>query len=388
MISNSREKGFQAKQEGHNNTNNDGNSSSFNKASSSSTTASRQWSGFRNPRIVRVSRSFGGKDRHSKVSTVRGLRDRRIRLSVPTAVQLYDLQDRLGLSQPSKVIDWLLDVTEDDIDKLPPLQVPHGFGHQFHQQMLNPHHPHDQGHHSNNSLAAAPFFDVNSSFMKEADHQAHRVVHDHQRSSTTSNVGDQKGKSIKRHDEQDDDDQNHHQDGNIGGGQLLAQKLFPLGNHPSSIPGLLNNAMAYNYYHNYSEPSSLSLSQFGGHGFPPVPQIDHHSHMMSNTLSFSTSMPSGSQLFFCPSTATPSLFGPYPPYITNPVVESGTTTSEPRSQANHFQFLSSSNSPNFLPNALMPSLQSLKSYPTSVNPKQLHSNSQDNNGSQPNKNHN
>ncbi|KAI3673344.1 hypothetical protein L6452_39461 [Arctium lappa] len=84
---------------------------------------SRPYSGFNNPRIVKVSRAFGGKDRHSKVLTVKGLRDRRIRLSVPTAIQLYHLQDQLGLNQPSKVIDWLLDVTKDDIDKLPPLQM-------------------------------------------------------------------------------------------------------------------------------------------------------------------------------------------------------------------------------------------------------------------------
>lgn len=78
------------------------------------------------PRIVRVSRSLGGKDRHSKVTTVRGLRDRRVRLSVPTAVQLYDLQERLGLSQPSKVVDWLLDAARHEIDKLPPLPFPPG----------------------------------------------------------------------------------------------------------------------------------------------------------------------------------------------------------------------------------------------------------------------
>ncbi|TVU20628.1 hypothetical protein EJB05_36843 [Eragrostis curvula] len=75
-------------------------------------------------RIVRVSRVFGGKDRHSKVRTVKGLRDRRVRLSVPTAIQLYDLQDRLGLSQPSKVVDWLIDAAQHEIDKLPPLQFP------------------------------------------------------------------------------------------------------------------------------------------------------------------------------------------------------------------------------------------------------------------------
>ncbi|KAJ4887805.1 Transcription factor TCP5 [Raphanus sativus] len=98
----------------------------------SSAPTSRQWtSAFRNPRIVRVSRTFGGKDRHSKVCTVRGLRDRRIRLSVPTAIQVYDLQDRLGLSQPSKVIDWLLEAAKDDVDELPPLQFPQGFNQMY-----------------------------------------------------------------------------------------------------------------------------------------------------------------------------------------------------------------------------------------------------------------
>ncbi|KAG6486109.1 transcription factor TCP13-like isoform X1 [Zingiber officinale] len=90
----------------------------------------------KNPRIVRVSRSFGGKDRHSKVRTIRGLRDRRVRLSVPTAIQLYDLQDRLGLSQPSKVVDWLINAAQHEIDKLPPLEMlqgeyDHGHDHLF-----------------------------------------------------------------------------------------------------------------------------------------------------------------------------------------------------------------------------------------------------------------
>uniref|UniRef100_A0A3Q7FL41 TCP domain-containing protein n=1 Tax=Solanum lycopersicum TaxID=4081 RepID=A0A3Q7FL41_SOLLC len=81
------------------------------------------WSEFKDPRIVRVSRAFGGKDRHSKVLTVKGLRDRRVRLSVPTALQVYDLQDKLGLDQPSKVVDWLLNEAKHDIDELPPLQI-------------------------------------------------------------------------------------------------------------------------------------------------------------------------------------------------------------------------------------------------------------------------
>ncbi|EYU34601.1 hypothetical protein ABFS82_11G118300 [Erythranthe guttata] len=89
---------------------------------SSSSTTTTSWSRLKDPRIVRVSRAFGGKDRHSKVCTVKGLRDRRVRLSVPTAIQLYDLQERLGLNQPSKVVDWLLEAAKADIDLLPPLQ--------------------------------------------------------------------------------------------------------------------------------------------------------------------------------------------------------------------------------------------------------------------------
>nr|XP_034580733.1 transcription factor TCP13-like [Setaria viridis] len=48
-----------------------------------------------------------GKDRHSKVVTVRGLRDRHVQL-VPTAIQFYDIQYCLGIDQPSKAIEWLI----------------------------------------------------------------------------------------------------------------------------------------------------------------------------------------------------------------------------------------------------------------------------------------
>ncbi|KAK0585827.1 hypothetical protein LWI29_034526 [Acer saccharum] len=95
------------------------------------------WLRLKDPRIVRVSRAFGGKDRHSKVCTIRGLRDRRVRLSVPTAIQLYDLQERLGLNQPSKVVDWLLNAAKHEIDELPPLPIPPGNLGLNHHQMLS-----------------------------------------------------------------------------------------------------------------------------------------------------------------------------------------------------------------------------------------------------------
>lgn len=75
-------------------------------------------------RIIRVSRASGGKDRHSKVLTSKGLRDRRVRLSVTTAIQFYDLQDRLGYDQPSKAFEWLLKAATSSIDELPPINSP------------------------------------------------------------------------------------------------------------------------------------------------------------------------------------------------------------------------------------------------------------------------
>ncbi|XWS12339.1 hypothetical protein CRYUN_Cryun37aG0081400 [Craigia yunnanensis] len=72
-------------------------------------------------RIIRVSRASGGKDRHSKVLTSKGLRDRRVRLSVTTAIQFYDLQDRLGYDQPSKAVEWLIKKAADAIAELPSL---------------------------------------------------------------------------------------------------------------------------------------------------------------------------------------------------------------------------------------------------------------------------
>lgn len=77
--------------------------------------------GWHHSRIIRVSRASGGKDRHSKVWTSKGLRDRRVRLSVSTAIQFYDLQDRLGYDQPSKAVEWLIKAAADAIAELPSL---------------------------------------------------------------------------------------------------------------------------------------------------------------------------------------------------------------------------------------------------------------------------
>nr|QOH99219.1 cincinnata [Gerbera hybrid cultivar] len=66
----------------------------------------------------RILRSLGRKDRHSKVCTSKGPKDRRVRLSADIAIQFYDVQDRLGYDRPSKAIDWLMKEAKSAIDAL------------------------------------------------------------------------------------------------------------------------------------------------------------------------------------------------------------------------------------------------------------------------------
>ncbi|KAL2326778.1 hypothetical protein Fmac_020205 [Flemingia macrophylla] len=65
-----------------------------------------------------IVRSTGRKDRHSKVCTAKGPRDRRVRLAAHTAIQFYDVQDRLGYDRPSKAVDWLIRKAKAAIDQL------------------------------------------------------------------------------------------------------------------------------------------------------------------------------------------------------------------------------------------------------------------------------
>ncbi|XP_072973539.1 transcription factor TEOSINTE BRANCHED 1-like [Typha angustifolia] len=65
----------------------------------------------RRPRPVR-------KDRHSKIHTAAGLRDRRMRLSMEVAREFFDLQDVLGFDKASKTLHWLLTMAKPAIDHL------------------------------------------------------------------------------------------------------------------------------------------------------------------------------------------------------------------------------------------------------------------------------
>lgn len=71
-----------------------------------------------------IIRATGRKDRHSKVFTSKGPRDRRVRLAAHTAIQFYDVQDRLQYDRPSKAVDWLIKKAKAAIDKLETTQEP------------------------------------------------------------------------------------------------------------------------------------------------------------------------------------------------------------------------------------------------------------------------
>ncbi|KAJ8442159.1 hypothetical protein Cgig2_015500 [Carnegiea gigantea] len=53
-------------------------------------------------------RKYTKGDRHSKINTAHGLRDRRMRLSLKVARPFFKLQDMLGYDKASRTVEWLL----------------------------------------------------------------------------------------------------------------------------------------------------------------------------------------------------------------------------------------------------------------------------------------
>ncbi|XP_055805603.1 transcription factor TCP18-like [Solanum dulcamara] len=63
-------------------------------------------------------RRTGKKDRHSKICTAQGVRDRRMRLSLQIARKFFDLQDMLGFDKASNTIEWLFTNSKNAIKEL------------------------------------------------------------------------------------------------------------------------------------------------------------------------------------------------------------------------------------------------------------------------------
>uniref|UniRef100_A0ACD5X3D0 Uncharacterized protein n=1 Tax=Avena sativa TaxID=4498 RepID=A0ACD5X3D0_AVESA len=58
------------------------------------------------------------KDRHSKICTAGGMRDRRMRLSLDVARKFFALQDMLGFDKASKTVQWLLNMSKGAIKEV------------------------------------------------------------------------------------------------------------------------------------------------------------------------------------------------------------------------------------------------------------------------------
>ncbi|XWS46404.1 hypothetical protein CRYUN_Cryun14cG0062900 [Craigia yunnanensis] len=75
------------------------------------------------------------KDRHSKICTAQGIRDRRVRLSIEIARKFFDLQDMLGFDKASKTLEWLLTKSKNAIREL--VKMKHGNGSSRGQRSLS-----------------------------------------------------------------------------------------------------------------------------------------------------------------------------------------------------------------------------------------------------------
>ncbi|XP_057464751.1 transcription factor DICHOTOMA-like [Actinidia eriantha] len=70
------------------------------------------------PSSVEPRKRSSKKDRHSKIETAQGPRDRRMRLSLEVAPQFFGLQDMLGFDKASKTVGWLLNKSKTAIKDL------------------------------------------------------------------------------------------------------------------------------------------------------------------------------------------------------------------------------------------------------------------------------
>lgn len=124
-----------------------------------------------------IVRATGRKDRHSKVYTAKGPRDRRVRLSAHTAIQFYDVQDRLGYDRPSKAVDWLIKKAKsaiDKLDELPPWNPIQNAAQEFQEEENN----NNNGLESSEMVVAAENSE-SSGYNLQQNNNQHNHSHNH-----------------------------------------------------------------------------------------------------------------------------------------------------------------------------------------------------------------
>ncbi|XP_059452579.1 transcription factor CYCLOIDEA-like [Corylus avellana] len=104
------------------------------------------------------------KDRHSKIYTSQGLRDRRVRLSIDIARKFFDLQDLLGFDKASTTLDWLLTKSRKEIEEVAQMKQ-QGFS------SLSSNHSEGEVISKSNSFVSAPK-EIKKTTMKMQNHEA------------------------------------------------------------------------------------------------------------------------------------------------------------------------------------------------------------------------
>ncbi|KAE8022122.1 hypothetical protein FH972_007952 [Carpinus fangiana] len=110
------------------------------------------------------------KDRHSKIYTSQGLRDRRVRLSIDIARKFFDLQDMLGFDKASTTLDWLLTKSRKEIEEVAQMKQ-QDFSSGGAARSLSPNHSECEVISKSNSFVGAPK-EKQKKKMKMPNHEA------------------------------------------------------------------------------------------------------------------------------------------------------------------------------------------------------------------------
>ncbi|XP_056695750.1 transcription factor TCP18-like [Spinacia oleracea] len=88
------------------------NHTTINSTTNSKTSVSRRC------HVMKKKKKTSNKDRHSKIKTAHGLRERRMRLSLQVARPFFNLQDILGFDKGSRTLEWLLMQSKSSIEEI------------------------------------------------------------------------------------------------------------------------------------------------------------------------------------------------------------------------------------------------------------------------------
>ncbi|KAL6530664.1 Transcription factor TCP4-like [Orobanche gracilis] len=208
-----------------------------------------------------IVRSTGRKDRHSKVCTAKGPRDRRVRLSAHTAIQFYDVQDRLGYDRPSKAVDWLIKKAKSAIDKFAELPA-------WNPTATTEQHQHQQQQHQ-----------INEILRREPSAAEDGLLGSSSRTATAATVVSSGGRISENFQQQQFGEENNNSNKYNSAGFLPPSMDTDIADTIKSFfPMVAAAETTTTSFHNYSAPPDLLPRTTGS-------AANHHNHQQDLRLS-------------------------------------------------------------------------------------------------------